>query len=180
MEASKTKWKPIDILVVLYGICIVLCVGYEFKIIPQDFLVFKSEPNTINSNSSPVNTPPITDKIAEKVKEKIDSKEFSNTDDHDYPYIIQFDPIEDKGDGIMGAMTLSHTNRPTVGDDAQSIGKSCNYYFTYTVHGNSIVATFTSSDCGGTSPNMILTYDEATSYIVMKSGKGALVFKPMN
>ncbi len=180
METTKNKTYLTDSLIILYAACIILCIGYEFKVIPQDFLVFKSEPNTINSNSSPTNSSPITDKIAEKVKEKINGKEFSNTDDRDYPYIIQFDPIEDKGNGIMGAMTLSHTNRPTMGDDAQSIGKSCNYYFTYTVHGNSIVATFTSSDCGSTSPNMVLTYDEATSYIVMKSGKGALVFKPMN
>jgi hypothetical protein len=178
METANSKSYLTNGLIALYGACIVLCVGYEFKVIPQDFLVFKSEPNI--NNNAPVNTPVIEDKVAEKVKEKIDGKEYSNTDDYDYPYIIQFDPVQDKGDGIMGAMTLSHTNRPTMGDDAQSIGKSCNYYFTYTVRGNSIVATFTSSDCGGTSPNMILTYDNGSGYIVMKSGKGGLVFKPMN
>ena len=58
--------------------------------------------------------------------EKIGNRKFYNRDDYDYPYIIQFDPIDDKGNG---ALTLSHTHPPTMGDDIKSMGQDCHYYF---------------------------------------------------
>jgi hypothetical protein len=122
----------------------------------------------------------VKDKLADEVREKIGSKRFSNRDDYDYPYIIKFDPI-DNNNSVSGAMTISHTPPPQAGDDASTIGKDCNYYFTYTIASNHIIAVFKSSDCGGKSGNMTFIYDVSTDnlYTLQSSGK-KVIFTPLD
>jgi|GEM_PF-2086625 len=117
-----------------------------------------------------------TETVADKIVDKLGNKRYYNRDDVDYPVIIKFDPVGNNKD-VAGALTISYTKPPTMGDNASSVGRDCNYYFTYTIQENRIIAVFKSSDCGERSANMTFTYDleKDSFYMVQSSGK-KLVF----
>jgi hypothetical protein len=130
-----------------------LFIEFHFNKAPNNTRVTLSSIAAKPSNDSS-NIESDKDKLTNEIIEKIGNKQFYNRDDYDYPYILKFDPSDNTGDG---AITISHTMPPS---DAQPNGLHCNYYFTYTIEGNRIMATFKNSDCGGTSPSMTFIYNK--------------------